>query len=232
MPNIRQKLTFSKTFQLVLTENTYFFVCFLIYLLFGAIGILSLSHGDLLVYFSDHRTAFGNTFFSNATKLGEELSYLFFVVFFLFVRFRYALLVPLTGLVVTIISFLTKSFFQQPRPSIYYQELGTLGELNLVEGVKMVKGLTSFPSGHTMSAFALFTLVALLVKRKKGVAILLFLIAVSVGLSRIYLMQHFLRDVYLGSILGVGISVLLYWWQLSYDYDPAKWYDQKLSFPK
>jgi len=216
MPNTPPTNSISAILKLTYVLNRYFFTCFFIYLIIGGLGLFALNHGDLLIYLSENRTPFGDFFFRNVTKLGEEWSYIFFVGLFIFIRFRYALLIPITGLIVTIISFLTKSYFLQPRPSVYYKKLGTLADLNLVEGVRLVKGLTSFPSGHTMSAFALFTIIALLSNRNRGTAILLFLLAVAVGLSRVYLVQHFLRDIYLGAILGVGIGVFLYGWQLSY----------------
>lgn len=229
MPILSKSSTFSAILRLTFEENRYYFTCFWVYLCIGALGLWTLSHGDLLLYFSNHRSFLGDFFFKNATKLGEEWTYIFFVICFLFIRYRYALLVPITGLVVTIISFLAKSFFQQPRPSIYYENLGTLSDLKVVEGIRLVKGLTSFPSGHTMSAFALFTLVALLSKRKKGMAILLFLMAVATGVSRVYLVQHFLRDIYLGSLLGVAIGVLLYCTQKLYPIDEKRLLDRKLG---
>ncbi len=210
-------------------ENRYFFTCFFIYLFIGGLGLLTLNHGDLLLYFSENRSTFGNTFFKTTNLFGEEWAYVFFLIIFLFIRIRYAVLLPIVGLLVTIVSVLTKSFFQQPRPSVFFKDLGTISDLNLVEGVTLVKGLTSFPSGHTMSAFALFTFVALCFRRKKGLAILLFLSAVGGGVARVYLAQHFLRDIYLGTILGFFIGLLLYSWQRTYPINSERWYDQKIG---
>lgn len=217
------------TFKATYKENRYFFTCFFIYLFLGGLGLLTLNHGDLLLYFSENRSILGNYFFKTTNLFGEEWAYVFFLIIFLFIRIRYALLIPFIGLLVTIVSVLAKSFFQQPRPSVFYKDLGTLADLNIVEGVTLVKGLTSFPSGHTMSAFALFTFVALCFKQKKGLAILLFLSAVGGGVARVYLAQHFLRDIYLGAILGVTIGALLYCWQRTYPIYSERWYDQKIG---
>ncbi len=211
MPTIATKQhSFFKSIWTTIKANAHFFIVFIGFILIGGLALLSLQQGDLLLYFSEHRTNFWNFFFSYGTKLGEEWTYISFLIFFLFIRFRYALLIPITGIVVTLISFLSKSFFLHPRPSLYYKELGTLGEINVVEGVHLVTGFSSFPSGHTMSGFAIFTLVALLLKQKKGMALLLFTGALIVGLSRIYLVQHFLKDVYLGGIMGVIIALIIY----------------------
>jgi membrane-associated phospholipid phosphatase len=40
--------------------------------------------------------------------------------------------------------------------------------------------------------------------------IVFFVLALLCGLSRIYLFQHFYVDVYVGSILGICITLLLY----------------------
>lgn len=64
----------------------------------------------------------------------------------------------------------------------------------------------SFPSGHTTTAFVLATLLALMYRKQA----LWFLLAVLVGYSRIYLFQHFLRDVIFGSFIGVTFGYLSY----------------------
>ena len=219
--------SFLQSIWAIIQDNLYLFIAFLGFIILGGIALSLLNQGDLLLYFSENRTPFWDTFFRNGTKLGEEWAYVSFLIFFLFIRFRYALLIPITGVIVTIISFLSKSFFLHPRPSLYYKELGTLSDINLVEGVHLAKGLSSFPSGHTMSAFALFTLVALLLNKKKGVAFLLLTTAIIVGLSRIYLVQHFLEDVYLGGIMGVLIAIFIYKLQQRFAIDESRWMDRK-----
>ncbi len=62
-------------------------------------------------------------------------------------------------------------------------------------------GFSSMPSGHTTTAFALTTLLCIILANKKF-QIPLFILAVLVGYSRIYLGHHFLEDVLAGSIIG------------------------------
>ena len=194
----------------------------------GAFFLIQYDQGSILEFFSANRESRLDQFFIYGTQLGEESSYLIITIVFLFIRFRYALLVPFTGIFVTIISFLSKSFFLHPRPSAYYKELGTLQDIALIEGVPLLGGLTSFPSGHTMSAFALFTLLTFLLPRKKWIGLLCFILALIVGLSRIYLVQHFLKDVYVGALMGVSIAIIIYYWQSQYATDTTKWIDQKI----
>ncbi|MBI3234260.1 MAG: phosphatase PAP2 family protein [Bacteroidetes bacterium] len=65
----------------------------------------------------------------------------------------------------------------------------------------------SFPSGHTTSAFAVLGSVALYFK-SHIIKFVLFLTAVCVGWSRIYLGQHFVEDVLFGALLG-SVSIFI-----------------------
>ena len=128
----------------------------------------------------------------------------------------------------TIVSYNTKEFFAHPRPSKFFKSEGLFDTLNLVEGVTLYVGNTSFPSGHTMSGFALFSLCAFMLKDKKIFAFFLIVLAVLVGISRIYLVQHFLEDVFLGSIMGVLLSMILFRLQSYISYDSSKWWNRSL----
>ena len=228
--NTKENTSFFTHFKPLISQNAFFFGCFSLFLLIGGISLISIEQGDLLLYFSNHRSYFGDLFFKYGTKLGEEWAFIGTLVLFLFIRFRYALLIPLIGLVVTIISYLSKTFFLHPRPSEYYKTLGTLQDINLVEGVHLVKGLSSFPSGHTMAGFALFSLTAFLLNQKKGLAVLLFFCALVVGISRVYLVQHFLKDVYLGAIMGVLIAMAIYAFQARFPVNSDWKMDGKMEF--
>jgi len=65
----------------------------------------------------------------------------------------------------------------------------------------------SFPSGHTMAFFA-FSMIIAFLSDKKIVQIISFVGASLVGLSRIYLLQHFGNDVLAGSLLGIIAALL------------------------
>ncbi|MEM6321342.1 MAG: phosphatase PAP2 family protein [Bacteroidota bacterium] len=230
MPTIHPvRTSFFENIKATFHENSYFFALFIIFLIGGGINLLLIETGDSILHFSENRSALTDLFFKYGTKLGEEPMYAFFVVFFLFVRFRYSLLIPFVGVIVTVMSSVTKAFFAHPRPFLFFQKMGMLDQINFVEGVTLAKGLSSFPSGHTMSGFALFSLVAFLLNRKKTVAGLLFLIALIVGLSRVYLVQHFFKDIYLGAIIGVSIALVLYAFQRQYPLNSQLRIDQRIG---
>jgi len=203
-------------------DNLVYWCCLLVFLIIAGIGLLRYEQGSLLLFFSNHRSQWGDSFFRYITKVGEELVYLLFFIYFLFVRYRYALLILTTGIVVTLASVIAKQIFLHPRPSVYYRAIGKLEEINLIENVYLLGGPTSFPSGHTMSSFAIFTLIALLIPQKKTLAVVLFCMALLGGISRIYLVQHFLKDVYLGAIMGVVIACLIYVIQARYPLQEKK----------
>lgn len=209
--------------------NALFFIGFILYLVVGGILLFNIDQGDAIIYFSDHRTAFGDLFFKYFTKMGEEPIYILLVSIFLFIRIRYAILIPLTGVLALGFSAILKYYFSHPRPFVFFNENGWFDQLNLVEGVKLYTGATSFPSGHTTSAFAVFALVAFLFARKKYLGLLMLICAILVALSRIYLIQHFLKDVYLGAILGVSIAALVFFLQNKIEFDPSKWWDKSFN---
>ncbi|RZK40560.1 MAG: phosphatase PAP2 family protein, partial [Hymenobacter sp.] len=99
--------------------------------------------------------------------------------------------------------------------------------LHIVEGVVMGT-LKSFPSGHSTSAFSVFLLLTLLVKNKRWGYVFL-LLAAAAAYSRVYLAQHFVEDVYAGSLLGTVLTLALVSWLNPYlDRHPRAWHGWRL----
>jgi membrane-associated phospholipid phosphatase len=67
----------------------------------------------------------------------------------------------------------------------------------------------SFPSGHTTTAFAVFSVLSFITENKvyKG---LYFVAAIFVAFSRVYLLQHFMVDTMAGASIGLLFSILIY----------------------
>ena len=190
--------------------NLGFLIPFLWFLLGGAILLFFVEKGDVLLYFNENRTEFWTIFFCYFTKVGEEWSYILLALLFAyFINYRAAFSLALAGLLTGVVSFLLKTLFAYPRPKTFFYQEGLLDQINLPEGYSLYQGLTAFPSGHTMSAFALFGLVALSLSGKNILGLSLFVIAFFIGFSRIYLFQHFFEDVFLGAILGALIAIFL-----------------------
>lgn len=76
----------------------------------------------------------------------------------------------------------------------------------------------SFPSGHSLSSFIFCSILAYLIWKMKMhvlwkwvLTILLFLVAVAIGISRIVLNVHFATDVIAGFCLGMMWVTLSFW---------------------
>ncbi len=215
--------------QKFIKNNLFFFAPLLIFCILGAILLSQINTGDLLLFFSRNRSYFGDLFFKYFTKMAEEWIYILSILALLFVRFRYAALILITGITVSAVSHSSKAFFKHDRPRTHYTKLKMLDDIPKVEGVKLHVGPSSFPSGHTMSAFAIFSLFAFLYPEKRRFALLMFAFAFLTGLSRVYLVQHFFKDIYLGAIIGTIISCLIFLIQNQVPIDRNQLFDKSLA---
>jgi membrane-associated phospholipid phosphatase len=69
-----------------------------------------------------------------------------------------------------------------------------------------LRGNGSFPSGHTIAAMSIATVVARRYRHPKWVPIVAYGLAGVVGFSRVSLSAHFVSDVFMGGALGYSIS--------------------------
>lgn len=140
-----------------------------------------------------------NVFFINYTFMGDGIFALCLiaVIYFYFKRKQCAVAMLGSFLISGIAAQIIKNLVNSPRPKLYF-EAGTY--LNFIDGVTLT-GNSGFPSGHTATAFAIATVLALMAKNKKWQLLILPAVAL-VGYSRIYLAQHFLLDVIAGALLG------------------------------
>jgi membrane-associated phospholipid phosphatase len=174
------------------------------------------------LFLNGFRADGADAFFRLMTRGGEAVAIVpVFVLLAVFVSWRSALAVGLSSILVLIAVGILKQliFPDSLRPT----GLIDSEALHLVEGVNMHKN-HSFPSGHTMAAYA-WTLSALFFLRAPLFSVLLPLMALAIGLSRIYLSQHFLVDVaagaWLGSLIGWGTTRWVSGWS-------AAWLDRKI----
>jgi len=199
-----------KKLQEFLSENKFFFSGLLSLWIAGGLLLANIEKGEVILFFNDHRSFVGDTFFRIVTQFGELIGYLVAMAFIGYHRWRSTWLVPLTGAVVMISSKGLKEIFQQNRPIAWFREQELFDTLHTIAGEPLLTGASSFPSGHAMSAFALYGLIAFLMPRKKGFGIIMLSIAALVALSRVYLIHHFYMDVYVGAIVGATIGIMVY----------------------
>ncbi len=181
---------------------------FMLAITISGIVLLSIFHkGDIVLAINSISNSKIDFFFRNYTTLGLGVIMAIIAVLFLFINYYYSIL-SVAGLILAgIFTFLFKQviFLHMPRPTKYFEQIG---RLRMIEGVHY-HSWCSFPSGHTMTAFACATIIVLAAKNK-GLGILVFILASLVALSRIYLLQHFFMDVYAGALIGFSYTMLLH----------------------
>ena len=195
-------------------ENDWFFLPAAAF--FGFCGVLAMiiPYSHEILFFNDLRFEPFNSIFWFLTQCGEAWAYLFFGVAVLFWKPRYALIIALVGILSLSVGYLVKDFVGIDRPITYFEKKATASQLVLVPNISLNRGQTSFPSGHTMGAFALYSLLSLMAgQRYQRWGLVFAFLAIGVGISRIFLVQHFLADVLAGAMLGLLLSGFV--WQLA-----------------
>ena len=140
--------------------------------------------------------------FSFITHLGEEVPWIILGIITLIFRRQYFPLAFFACLISTLLAQGIKNALpEQARPS---KAITDASMYHSVKGM-VLHTVNSFPSGHTTAAFTVFLLCCLFI-HKKWVIPVGFAYALAVGYSRIYLAQHFPKDVAGGMLLAV-ISV-------------------------
>ena len=170
-------------------------ICFISLVIFILLGILVLTKNDIYLdsifynfiskYISNNLTII----FKSLTNIASTLIVILIVVFtFLFFKNKkYGIYMSLNLFIITILQFVLKAIFSRTRPV----------DINLIEEAGY-----SYPSGHSLTAMALYGFIIYLIytsklnKKSKIIYITLFSSFIFVvGLSRIYLGVHFFTDV-------------------------------------
>ena len=195
-------------------ENPWFTIPVLVFFNAGLLLAFFVPYGDEILYLNGLRHEPFNTAFRLITKLGEVYAFLIAGVALLFWRFRFALLIAITGLIILPTTYIFKEHFSADRPITFFQEKGMRQSVVTVPGVDLNTGQTSFPSGHTTAAFGLYSILALIAgSRRLRWGIVFAGLAILVAVSRVFLVQHFLADIMAGATLGLLIGSLV--WRLN-----------------
>lgn len=148
-------------------------------------------------------------FFKYFTHAGDGLFTIIVVFVLLFVDSRKAIYIFLSYVGAALVTTILKNFVYTTanRPHFVYNYF-VRKDLNLIEGIDML-GLNSFPSGHSTSAFALFFCL-IFISKNQLVKLLCLTLSILAAFSRTYISQHWLVDIYVGSVIGASFSVLFY----------------------
>jgi membrane-associated phospholipid phosphatase len=204
--------------------NTKFvFVSYAIVL--GLLLVCSFSFSQLqtLVLINGTNTQQLDLFFSMVTHFGNGVLLVPVTIALLFRRFFMSVALVASGVVQGIAVLLCKRVFftDAIRPLALFKEI----PFHKVSGVDIHYAM-SFPSGHTVTAFGICVFLSLCY-RNMMLTFILLLIALMVGLSRVYLLQHFLMDVACGAVIGFGTALMAY--HLFSTMSSPKWLNERLE---
>lgn len=195
----------------LIKENRFFFSINLILIAVVGLYICIVSRVEGFIMMNSFHTQFLNYIFNLITFIGDGLftiilSILFFVFFKKYRKLSLVLLIAYLSS--GIFAQVFKNLIHAPRPSLYFAMHNYTYYIDTFANSR--SGFTSFPSGHSSSAFALITVLSIYCKRKY-MSIFFITTGVLAGYSRVYLAHHFLIDVFAGAIIGIlfaGLSVV------------------------
>lgn len=184
-------------------QNKNFFIGYFLLMIIAVFILVCYSKADGFILMNPLHSDFLNQIFIPLTYLGDGIFVIVLGVVLFFLKKRFLGLMILSSYLLSgIIAQVLKYFITEPRPSLYLE--GTNYPYFIDEVT--LRNFHSFPSGHTASAFALAAILSFPVKNK-SYSIFFLMMATSVGYSRMYLGQHFMDDVFAGSLIGILSSV-------------------------
>lgn len=195
------------TIKELVKTNKYYFITVLCFTVLGGILLLLIPRDTISLWINHNYHHFLDKSFLFFNKIGTvEFSLITVSFFLIFKGWKWALKAGICFLCVMLITQILKYlvFPGTLRPTLYFQE----GVLRLIEGVKQLE-TESFPSGHTSAAFSIATFLALYKSGRNWNCIFAFF-ALIVAYGRVYLSQHFVTDIYMGMLIGIVVTSLIY----------------------
>jgi membrane-associated phospholipid phosphatase len=195
-----------KQLHTTLKSNSFFYSSSLLLIIICGLLLFTVTKAESFISLNSLHNFGLNIFFGDYTFFGDSI-FAIGLCAFLFYRKQKKLAVLLliaylsSGLVTQVL----KNLIYAPRPRIYFEASQYLFQLDSFGNSG--GGASSFPSGHTTSAFAIAVVLAVHC-RKNYISILLLTAATMVGYSRIYLAQHFPIDVLAGAFIGITFATL------------------------
>lgn len=192
----------------VLQQIKLFLILYLVLLACCLIVKLLFTKDEIYFAVNIRHADFLDTIEPYVTDLGNGWTIVVLAALAALYNYRVAFLMATTFAVTSLAVQIAKFIFDAPRPKLYFKD--QVSKLHFVKGVEILSH-NSFPSGHTLTAFAMGVLFTYLVKSKNRAVLLLFY-GIMVGFSRMYLSEHFFEDVVAGSAMGVIITIVWLAW--------------------
>ena len=148
-----------------------------------------------------------DTFFASITKGGEVVPWVVALVLILvWRRDLFGLLLACFMISTLFVQGFKNTLPEEARPT---KAITNMEQVHTVQGVELYK-VHSFPSGHTSAAFTVFFIACLAIKSRWIVPVGL-IYAFLVAYSRIYLAEHFPRDIAGGMLIAVVTIYISLW---------------------
>lgn len=192
--------------------NIFFLIPYVIWIVIGGILYLTFpDKHDIFFWVNTHYNDALDVIMYCATWLGEGITItvlaLLLLVFPCCRNWWYVVSAAACTIIPAELTQFVKHIVDNPRPINYFHNAEWI---HTVSGWPILM-LNSFPSGHTTGAFSFFCFLSFLLPAKlKWMAIIFFMLALTVGYSRMYLAAHFYEDVYGGSIMGGTVTILVF----------------------
>ena len=186
---------------------------FLYLLLLAYLAGILLNHGKVQIhqYINGYvGNAYVDAFFKYITELGDGLFAIVLVLILLFYNVKKAIYILISYASASLLTTILKNFvfIEHWRPAFVYKWFLHI-DLNTVHDVNLNAGNNTFPSGHATAAFAVF-ISLLFMSKNQFLKFLFFMLAILATFSRTYLSQHWLVDIYFGSIIGFSFALFFY----------------------
>ena len=194
-----------KEIKKVIDQNRLFFIGYVGLLIFGATLLFSLGKVKAFYALNPYHHPWLNDIFYFFTILGDGVFVVPMAFALLLIKEKKLFWLNLSTYCLSGIIVLTiKNFVDEARPSVFE---GLKNYPYFIDQITL-HNFHGFPSGHTASAFAAACMFAFNSRSKTITALVLLLIAALVGYSRVYLGEHFISDVMVGSVIGIFSSLI------------------------
>ena len=161
---------------------------------------------EIIKILQKYRTFGRDVFFGVFSYFAGFLGFVLIFFLFLYLNKKYAFLFCFYYLLIMLINSLIKAFVNRPRPYQINKEIANIiGEIG-----------KSFPSGHMTSiTIIIFFLLCYIYrncksKKTKCFSTIAFIFcAIIVAISRMYLGQHYISDIFAGTILATFLIIII-----------------------
>lgn len=194
----------------IIIQNRYFLGILLMFYLFAVYRMLLYSKIDNHLYFNQLvGNPYIDVFFKYLTYLGDGWFVVTLAIVWLWKNIRQSIILLVSYVIAGgMVAILKNYVFDVPRPHFVFEYFYKDFVVKYVDGVELL-ALNSFPSGHSTAALMMCTLLSIYVSHK-GYKIFIAIIGILIMFSRVYLSQHWLNDIVVGSFIGCVTSICVY----------------------